>query len=43
MTLLLLNCLCGKEYRYPTNDDIPTESVTCECGRSIIKYTEVTP
>jgi hypothetical protein len=30
-------------YQYKTIEDVPRESVRCECGRWIIQYTEATP
>ena len=41
--LMEIVCRCGQRYIYRTADDIPAESVTCDCGRSIIQYTEATP
>jgi hypothetical protein len=41
--LMEVTCKCGKRHHFATFDDIPAESVTCECGRPVIQYTEAIP
>jgi len=31
-------CQCSKDYLYDDENQLPTENLTCECGRKVIVY-----
>jgi hypothetical protein len=35
---ICITCQCGTRYQYNTKDDVPSESLICECGRKVIEY-----
>lgn len=37
-TYLYVKCDCGIDYIYTEKSDVPSDDVTCSCGRNVIKY-----
>lgn len=35
---IFVKCQCGKEYEYIDKTEVPSENLTCTCGRKILQY-----